>query len=275
MHTLGTVLPSLGDYAPAEATLSPRTRYYREVAKDDHKAATASFQLGVLYCSWYDYWQCGGLLQAVVGSQPARRWATNTLIRRASPPCWRWSMLASAATSRRRNGAKEALASRAAKSWDRSTRKRLGLSLALGNIYLLQGKLDQAEEQLQAVLASGPDETLDERYRNAISLEKLGGDCPAEGGLCGRTIAGHSRDGSVQPDPAGLAPAPVGVAARGGNRQPGAGPAGSGQAMRGPGMDVARGSWTRRPVLNPSDSNWRSTAGSARFSICSSPCRTS
>src|SRR4029077_8246593 len=49
----------------------------------------------------------------------------------------------------------------------------VAVTLALGNLYLLEEKYDAAQQLLQDLLAKQPEATDDQRYHNAIIREKL------------------------------------------------------------------------------------------------------
>ncbi|HEY2883328.1 MAG TPA: tetratricopeptide repeat protein, partial [Pirellulales bacterium] len=171
-HWLARVLPATGEVAQAERLCRRVLAYYeKNLDPNDFRIGQLLLQMGVLYCGWNDIGSAEPCLKRAleISRQTAGAEHPDTL-----------SIAVMLATVDAKSGRLEQ-AERECRAAVKTLQHVAGANhtqtaaaeLALGNIYIFEEKFDQAEAELSRLLAARPNQTVDDRYRNAIVLEKL------------------------------------------------------------------------------------------------------
>jgi CHAT domain-containing protein len=172
VQLLASTLPDVGEHAHAE-------RLYRQVlqnylaayGENDQRTGLVLFQLGTLYAGWNDIGNAESCLQRALAI--FRKTAGESHANTAGI----LSMLATVDARSGRFDQAEAECQTALaiseKSLGPTNPQTVAASVALGHVYLLEEKLDDAEKLLGDILAKQPETTDDDRYHNAIIHEKL------------------------------------------------------------------------------------------------------
>jgi CHAT domain-containing protein len=174
MHVLATILPDVGDYSQAERLYRRVLQLYEKtLAEDDPRIGLVLMQLGTLYISWNDFGSAETYLRRSLAIYE------NTLGKSHPDTAGILSMLSQVDARFGRFEQAEQEGKAALQITEAALGKKhmqsVATSLALGNIYILENKIDDAQELLQNVLSQQPDSTGDDHYHNAIIREKLAG----------------------------------------------------------------------------------------------------
>jgi CHAT domain-containing protein len=172
VHLLASTLPEIGDYAHAERLYRQVLQNYLDAyGENDPRTALVLFQMGTLYASWNDIGSAETCLQRALAI--FRKTSGETHAETAG-------ILSMLATVDARSGRfeKAEAESQAAleiveKQLGPTNAQTVAASVALGHVYLLEEKLDDAEKLLSTILSKQPEATDDDRYHNAIIREKL------------------------------------------------------------------------------------------------------
>ena len=174
MHTLANVLSSMGNCAQSECIYRHVLQNYIELLGDkEPQVGAIELELGELYCSWSDFGNAEKCFDRALKNFELTRGKSHpdTL-----------AVVVALATVNARLGRFE-LAERQCQDASNTliaalgpdTPQSIGIELALSNIFILEKKYDVAESQLRLVLARQSTNSSAERYRRAITLEKLAG----------------------------------------------------------------------------------------------------
>lgn len=172
IHVLATVLPDVGDYAQAERLYRQVLQsYQKSFSENDQRIGLVFMQLGTLYISWNDFGNAETYLRR------ALKIYQETLGKSHSDTAGILSMLAmvDARFGRFEQAEQEGKAALhiSEETLGKQHSQTIAASLALGNLYVLENKLDDAQTVLQSILSNQPESNDDDRYHNAIIREKL------------------------------------------------------------------------------------------------------
>ena len=147
--------------------------YQKSLPENDQRIGLASMQLGTLYISWNDFGNAETYLrralkiyQKAVGESHPDTGGILSMLAMVDARFGRYEQA-------EREG--NAALSISAKALGPQHPQTVAASLAVGNIYILENKLDDAQNLLQSILSKQPDATDDDHYHNAIIREKLAG----------------------------------------------------------------------------------------------------
>ncbi len=171
-HILATVLPEVGDYAHAETLYRQVLKAYQTAyGEDDQRVGLVLMQLGTLYISWNDFGNAETCLRRALAIDRKALGDANSdtagILGILSLVDARLGKLQQAEEE-----CKTAL-SITEQTLGNDHSQTTAATLALGNLYLLEEKYDDAQKVLEDLLNKQSNGTDDQQYHNAIIREKL------------------------------------------------------------------------------------------------------
>jgi CHAT domain-containing protein len=172
MHTLAVVLPFTGEETKAERLYKRVLKLYEQTAgENDSRTGLVLAHLGVLYTGWGDFGTAETHLKRALeiyrrslGEEHADTAGVMTMLAQVDAGLGRFEE-----AEKRFEKALE-ITQRLLGPNHMQTR---GILLNVGNLYTMQEKYDEAEKLLQQVLSTRSEKSFDERYENAVILERL------------------------------------------------------------------------------------------------------